>query len=237
MCFQLTSFTLPSPTSIPHRPLPSRHCLSIGPAILLESRQTLDTLPYASALISSILTRQAAAAAITRRTLACYLSIRLCDGHRQYISRTASLRTYSSSCANFVPFSSPTTMGSPKHRLSMTESEGPDPKRLRVSDDTRQPSSRDSSSRDDASVVETAQGEDSAASALPHLSLPNLHAQSRQSIQRSIALVLRHDGFSSTTPEALESFTQLVETCKSRDRCWLSLRLRACYQRHQSKVC
>jgi transcription initiation factor TFIID subunit 8 len=44
--------------------------------------------------------------------------------------------------------------------------------------------------------------------------LPTLHFQSRQTIQRSIALVLSHDGFDAATPEALEGFTQLVETCK-----------------------
>ena len=45
------------------------------------------------------------------------------------------------------------------------------------------------------------------------LAIPSLHSHSRQSIQRSIALVLKHDGFDSATPEAMESFTQLVETC------------------------
>jgi hypothetical protein len=44
--------------------------------------------------------------------------------------------------------------------------------------------------------------------------LPTLHSQSRETIQRSIALVLNHDGFDAATPEALEGFTQLVETCK-----------------------
>jgi hypothetical protein len=39
------------------------------------------------------------------------------------------------------------------------------------------------------------------------------HHQTRCAIQRSIALVLKHDGFQSATPEAMESFTSLVETC------------------------
>ncbi|EFY96328.1 Transcription initiation factor TFIID subunit 8 [Metarhizium brunneum] len=41
---------------------------------------------------------------------------------------------------------------------------------------------------------------------------PTHHANARTGIQRSIALVLKHDGFSSATPEAMESFTALVET-------------------------
>ncbi|KAL7946643.1 hypothetical protein V8C42DRAFT_318438 [Trichoderma barbatum] len=40
---------------------------------------------------------------------------------------------------------------------------------------------------------------------------PTVHHFARSGIQRSIALVLSHDGFQSATPEALESFTQLVE--------------------------
>ncbi|QUC20450.1 uncharacterized protein UV8b_04691 [Ustilaginoidea virens] len=41
---------------------------------------------------------------------------------------------------------------------------------------------------------------------------PTHHANARAGIQRSIAMVLRHDGFASSTPEAMESFTGLVET-------------------------
>lgn len=43
--------------------------------------------------------------------------------------------------------------------------------------------------------------------------MPSLHGQARESIQRSVAMVLNHDGFDSATPEAMESFTQLVESC------------------------
>ncbi|KAG6031177.1 hypothetical protein E4U41_007666 [Claviceps citrina] len=39
------------------------------------------------------------------------------------------------------------------------------------------------------------------------------YANARAGIRRSIAMVLKHDGFSSSTPEAMESFTNLVETC------------------------
>ncbi|KAH7148963.1 hypothetical protein EDB81DRAFT_649700 [Dactylonectria macrodidyma] len=41
---------------------------------------------------------------------------------------------------------------------------------------------------------------------------PTLHFQARSGIQRSIAMVLKHDGFESASPEALESFTGMVET-------------------------
>ncbi|KAK1250698.1 hypothetical protein MKX08_010701 [Trichoderma sp. CBMAI-0020] len=48
-------------------------------------------------------------------------------------------------------------------------------------------------------------------SAVPSLS-PTLHHIARCGIQRSIAMVLAHDGFQSASPEALESFTGAVET-------------------------
>ncbi|QPG98158.1 hypothetical protein C2857_007319 [Epichloe festucae Fl1] len=41
---------------------------------------------------------------------------------------------------------------------------------------------------------------------------PSHHANARVGIQRSIAMVLKHDGFNSSTPEAMESFTGIVET-------------------------
>lgn len=43
---------------------------------------------------------------------------------------------------------------------------------------------------------------------------PSHHANARAGIQRSIAMVLKHDGFASASPEAMESFTGLVETCE-----------------------
>lgn len=45
---------------------------------------------------------------------------------------------------------------------------------------------------------------------------PSHHANARVGIQRSIAMVLKHDGFNSSTPEAMESFTGIVETCSLR---------------------
>lgn len=50
-------------------------------------------------------------------------------------------------------------------------------------------------------------------SAVPSLS-PTLHHIARCGIQRSIAMVLAHDGFQSASPEALESFTGAVEMCR-----------------------
>ncbi|KAL7926703.1 hypothetical protein ACQKWADRAFT_281121 [Trichoderma austrokoningii] len=47
-------------------------------------------------------------------------------------------------------------------------------------------------------------------SAVPSLS-PTSHHIARCGIQRSIAMVLAHDGFQSASPEALESFTGVVE--------------------------
>lgn len=44
---------------------------------------------------------------------------------------------------------------------------------------------------------------------------PTVHHFARSGIQRSIALVLSHDGFQSASPEALESFTELVEQCRA----------------------
>ncbi|KYK58044.1 bromodomain associated protein [Drechmeria coniospora] len=41
---------------------------------------------------------------------------------------------------------------------------------------------------------------------------PTHHFHARCGLQRSIAVVLRHDGFDSATPEAMESFTALVES-------------------------
>ncbi|PNP50245.1 hypothetical protein THARTR1_09076 [Trichoderma harzianum] len=42
---------------------------------------------------------------------------------------------------------------------------------------------------------------------------PTVHQFARTGIQRSIAMVLSHDGFDAASPEAMESFTELVEQC------------------------
>lgn len=46
------------------------------------------------------------------------------------------------------------------------------------------------------------------------------HNHARQGIQKSIAIVMDHDGFSSASPSAVECFTELVETCSC---CWIKL--------------
>lgn len=44
-------------------------------------------------------------------------------------------------------------------------------------------------------------------------SITTQHSHARRNIQRSIAAVLSKDGFDAATPEAMESFTGLVEEC------------------------
>ena len=39
------------------------------------------------------------------------------------------------------------------------------------------------------------------------------HFQARSSLQRSIAVIASRDGFHSGNPDAMESFTAMVETC------------------------
>lgn len=111
-------------------------------------------------------------------------------------------------------------MMSPKRRFSSVDDEGPEPKRsklgfnldeLDTTDAPLDPSHPLATSGAEQYGVEYRLDDDR-----PIVStLLSIHSQSRQAIQRSIALVLRHDGFDSITPEALESFTQLVETCES----------------------
>ena len=98
----------------------------------------------------------------------------------------------------------------PKRSLSPIDTDAaPDPKRVRVNgqDDTT------------STPVEQVNGDylngiivDDGAGAIPWTT-PTPHFQARAGIQRSIAMVLAHDGFDSATPEAMESFTQLIETC------------------------
>lgn len=42
------------------------------------------------------------------------------------------------------------------------------------------------------------------------------HLATRANLERSIIEVLAHDGFSAATPQAMDSFTSLVETCQCR---------------------
>ncbi|KAH7149733.1 WD40-repeat-containing domain protein [Dactylonectria estremocensis] len=83
----------------------------------------------------------------------------------------------------------------PKRSLSPVEDVQPSPKRPRID---HVAASTDEPSEDDSRAVESLS--------------PTLHFQARSGIQRSIAMVLKHDGFGSASPEALESFTGMVET-------------------------
>ncbi|KAK2609339.1 hypothetical protein QQS21_002120 [Conoideocrella luteorostrata] len=81
-------------------------------------------------------------------------------------------------------------------------------------DDTSKRPKFSPSQNDEASVgtltLDSPEAEDQV-TALKSLA-PSHHANARSGIQRSIAMVLKHDGFSSSTPEALEGFTGLVES-------------------------
>ncbi|KAF4121005.1 Transcription factor TFIID complex subunit 8 C-term [Geosmithia morbida] len=104
-------------------------------------------------------------------------------------------------------------MVSPKRGHSAENSEEPEPKRARLDsleiskENTR--GSQDTSSDIPKGFPDTAEDD----VVTPFVSTaPTLHSQARLNIQRSIALILQHDGFDSSTPEALEGFTQMVET-------------------------
>lgn len=66
---------------------------------------------------------------------------------------------------------------------------------------------------DDVISVDMLDAEDDEVTAMKSFA-PTHHANARAGIQRSIAMVLRHDGFASASPESMESFTSLVETCE-----------------------
>lgn len=101
-------------------------------------------------------------------------------------------------------------MVSPKRSLSPEHTETPDAKRPRTD-------SNDSSLITELKEVEfetEIAGEHDESTETFVSKTPTRHSQSRLGIQRAIALVLKHDGFDSATPEALESFTQMIETCR-----------------------
>lgn len=85
----------------------------------------------------------------------------------------------------------------PKRSLSPADEQQPEPKRPRFEDFEN----------------ELIQMEDDGARSIESL-IPNPHYQARTSLQRSIAVVLNHDGFEGASPEAMESFTGMVETCE-----------------------
>lgn len=98
----------------------------------------------------------------------------------------------------------------PKRSLSPVDTDvSPDPKRVRVDEqDDTTPTPLEKVDGND--IIGLIAG--SGACAVPRTT-PTPHFEARTGIQRSIAMVLAHDGFNSATPEAMESFTQLVETC------------------------
>ncbi|KAF7543478.1 hypothetical protein G7046_g9992 [Stylonectria norvegica] len=85
-------------------------------------------------------------------------------------------------------------MDTPKRSRSSSEENQPGPKRARVDHGSLEP-------------VELREEESPAIKDLA----PTKHFYARSGIQRSIAMVLKHDGFESATPEAMESFTGMVE--------------------------
>lgn len=89
-------------------------------------------------------------------------------------------------------------MMSPKRSLSPSEQDQPEPKRARLENG-------------EPKTTEMFEAEDGSRAVKSHI--PNQHCQARSGIQRSIALVLKHDGFETASPEAMESFTEMVETC------------------------
>ncbi|KFH46802.1 Transcription initiation factor TFIID subunit-like protein [Hapsidospora chrysogenum ATCC 11550] len=105
-------------------------------------------------------------------------------------------------------------MVSPKRSLSPDNGEEPNAKRARL--DRSDANSEDAMDISAASRTLRAGEEEHAGDGHPGAKVsttPTLHSQARSSIQRSIAMVLKHIGFDSAAPEALESFTQIIETC------------------------
>jgi transcription initiation factor TFIID subunit 8 len=93
----------------------------------------------------------------------------------------------------------------PKRSLSPADEQQPNPKRPRFED----------------SENVTIQIENQESRSIES-SVPNPHYQARTGLQRSIAMVLNHDGFQGASPEAMESFTGMVETCEllAAAPCW-----------------
>lgn len=102
---------------------------------------------------------------------------------------------------------------SPKRSTPPSEGEQPQPKRARTDTSEDVEMKVDTPSTEGRAPEQEARGSDQLDFSSFISTMPSLHDQARQGIQRSIALVLNHDGFDSATPEAMESFTQLVESC------------------------
>jgi len=103
-------------------------------------------------------------------------------------------------------------MVSPKRSLSPDNGEEPNAKRARL--DTSDATPDDAVNASEVAGTPDAV-EENAGDGRPGAKVsttPTVHSQARLGIQRSIAMVLKHIGFDSSAPEALESFTQIVET-------------------------
>jgi hypothetical protein len=100
----------------------------------------------------------------------------------------------------------------PKRALSEVDDKDdqPDAKRLRSTEPVE-----DDQSLTATAVPDVAEEQERLGFASIESLTPTPHFLARAGVQRSIAMVLKHDGFETATPEAMESFTTLVETCLS----------------------
>lgn len=97
-------------------------------------------------------------------------------------------------------------------KRSVSATPDSDPKRPRLASRDGQ---EEQSGTDQAQIQQDALSEwadEESFSAVASMS-PTVHQFARTGIQRSIAMVLSHDGFDTASPEAMESFTELVEQC------------------------
>ncbi|KAF4977741.1 hypothetical protein FZEAL_5789 [Fusarium zealandicum] len=95
----------------------------------------------------------------------------------------------------------------PKRSLSPADEQQPSPKRTRI--DLTQDDDPDEDQ--DQDQIQESKPADDGPQAIESL-MPTQHYQARIGLQRSIAMVLQHDGFDSASPEAMESFSGMVET-------------------------
>ncbi|KFA47193.1 hypothetical protein S40293_06717 [Stachybotrys chartarum IBT 40293] len=97
----------------------------------------------------------------------------------------------------------------PKRALSEVDDKDdqPDAKRLRSTEPIE-----DDRSMTATAVSDAAEEQERLGFASTESLTPTPHFLARAGVQRSIAMVLKHDGFDTATPEAMESFTTLVET-------------------------
>jgi len=100
-------------------------------------------------------------------------------------------------------------MSTPKRSRSASEDDGREPKRSRTNSSVH-PDLRINHAISGQIGDATTEDDDDTGLRISTAITP--HGQARQSIQRTIAQVLSHDGFDGATPEAMESFTHMVET-------------------------